>query len=203
LEGLGVTLKFTCISLLCGLPLGVALAIFKVSHSSILKAFASAYISIFRGIPLIVQLSLIFYGTSYLTEYNMSPFAAGIVTFSLNSAAYTSVIIFSGLQSIDKGQWEVAHVLGLSKFQTLRFIILPQAIRDTLPSLANEWIDLLKESALVSIIGEADLFRRAQIVASEKFLYFEPYLVVGLSYYVMVLIFATVAKHIEKNLRHA
>ncbi len=163
---------------------------------------AQIYTSIFRGTPLIVQLSLIFFGLPVITGYNMSPFVAGVITFSLNSAAYTSEIIRSGLQSIDQGQWEAGVVLGLSRMQILRHIILPQAFRLSLPSLVNEWIDLLKESALVSIIGEADLFRRAQIIAAEKYLYFEPYLTVAVCYYIMVLILTLLASRLEKRLRY-
>lgn len=201
--GVGVTLKFTFLSLFLGWPLGLILSLFKTSRHSPLRLLGQFYTSIFRGTPLIVQLSLIFFGLPILTGYNMSPFEAGVLSFSLNSAAYISEVIRSGLQSIDKGQWEAGHVLGLSRAQILRHIILPQAFRVTLPALVNEWINLLKESALVSIIGEADLFRRAQMIAAEKYLYFEPYLTVALCYYVMVLFLTFCANRLEKRLSYA
>lgn len=203
LEGVLVTLKFTAFSLACGLPLGILLAFFKISHYRVLSSFATTYISIFRGTPLLVQLSLVFFGLPVLTGHNMTPFVAGVLTFSLNSAAYIAEHIRSGLASIDKGQWEAAELLGLTHQQTFRRIILPQAFRITLPSLVNEWIDLLKESAIVSIIGEADLFRRAQVIAAEKYLYFEPYITVAICYFLMVMMLAYLAKHLEKRLAYA
>lgn len=202
LEGVLVTLQFTVVSLLCGFPLGVILGFCKISQKKDLRSFAHVYTSIFRGTPLLVQLSLIFFGLPVITGHNMSPFFAGVLTFSLNSAAYISVIMDTGLQNIDKGQWEAGKVLGLSRRQTLMHIISPQAFQNMLPSLVNEWIDLLKESALVSVIGEADLFRRAQMVAAEKYLIFEPYLTVAVFYYIMILILAFLAKRLEKRIAY-
>ncbi len=203
LEGVVVTLKFTIISLLCGLPLGISLAICKISHFCILRKIAEIYTSIFRGTPLLVQLSIIFFATPQLTGYPISAFQAGILAFSLNSAAYSSEIIRAGIQAIDLGQWDAAKVLGISYKHTLAKIILPQAIRNILPALVNEMVNLLKESALVSVIGETDLLRRAQVVAAEKFLYFEPLLLAALLYFLMVLIISFFAKKLEKKLSYA
>jgi polar amino acid transport system permease protein/polar amino acid transport system substrate-binding protein len=203
LEGILVTLKFTTVSLLCGLPLGLLLGFAKISSFKPIKKFANVYTSIFRGTPLLVQLGLVFHATQPLTGYVITPFEAGIITFSLNSAAYTSVIIYSGLQAIDVGQWEAAKVLGIPYRTTLYHIILPQAFRDIFPSLMNEIIDLLKESALVSTIGEADLLRRSQIVAAEKFLYFEPLIVAAFGYFLMVTAITALAKRLEKKLSYA
>lgn len=203
LAGVGVTLKFTILSLLCGLPLGVGLALCKISSFCILKKIADAYTSIFRGTPLLVQLSLIFFATPQLTGYPISAFEAGVIAFSLNSAAYSSEIIRAGIQAIDKGQWDAAKVLGISYRRTLWKIILPQALRNILPALVNEMVNLLKESALVSIIGETDLLRRAQVVASEKFLYFEPLLMAALLYFLMVVVISFFAKKLEKKLSYA
>ncbi|MBM3468528.1 MAG: amino acid ABC transporter permease [Alphaproteobacteria bacterium] len=203
LEGIGVTIKFTTFSLLCGLPLGILLALAKISHQYILRWLAEAYTSIFRGTPLLVQLFIFYFATPQITGYAITTFEAGVLTFSLNSAAYSSEIIRAGIQAIDKGQWDAAFVLGLSYGQTLRTIILPQAVRNILPALINEIVDLLKESALISTIGEADLLRRSQIVASEKYLFFEPLLVAAIGYYIMVMVVSLVAKTLERKLRHA
>ncbi|MBW8309049.1 MAG: amino acid ABC transporter permease [Candidatus Paracaedibacteraceae bacterium] len=203
LEGLEVTLKFTLLSLLCGLPLGIGLALAKLSRMKIIRFMANAYTSVFRGTPLLVQLGLIYYATPQLTGYTISTFEAGILTFALNSAAYTSEIIRAGIQSVDKGQWEAAQMLGLSRRQTIFGIIMPQAIRNTLPALVNEMIDLLKESSLVSTIGEADLLRQAQKVASEKYLYFEPLIIAAACYYIIVMLIAFLAKRLEKRLSNA
>lgn len=203
LEGLVVTLKFTFTSLACGLPLGFLLALAKVSPQRALRRFAQGYTSIFRGTPLLVQLGLIYYATPQLTGYTISAFEAGVLTFSLNSAAYSSEIIRAGIESIDLGQWEAAQVLGLNRRQMLLGVILPQAIRNVLPAIVNEMVDLLKESALVSTIGEADLLRQAQKVASEKYLYFEPLIIAAVCYYVMVMLISFCAKKLEQKLSYA
>lgn len=203
LAGVGVTLKFTLVSLICGLPLGIGLALAKISKRNFLRLFARGYTSIFRGTPLLVQLLIIFFATPQLTGYAITAFEAGVLTFSLNSAAYSSEIIRAGIQAIDQGQWEAAQVLGLSYRQTLTFVIMPQAVRNILPSLVNEIVDLLKESALVSVIGEADLLRRAQVVAAEKYLYFEPLIVAAIAYYIMVMVISTLARYLERKLHHA
>lgn len=203
LGGVGVTLKFTLMSLVCGLPLGIGLALAKISKRKSLQVFARVYTSVFRGTPLLVQLGLIFFATPQLTGYPITAFEAGVLTFSLNSAAYSSEIIRAGIQAIDQGQWEAAQVLGLSYRQALISVVLPQAVRNILPALVNEMVDLLKESALVSTIGEADLLRRAQVVAGEKYLYFEPLIIAAIGYYIMVLIVSTLARHLERKLHHA
>ena len=203
IQGGLITLKFALASLICGLPLGLALGLIKVSKFRALKLCANAYTSIFRGTPLLVQLGLIYFSIPQLTGYTISAFEAGLIAFSLNSAAYTSETIRSGIQSIDIGQWEAAYVLGLNYKQTLRFIILPQALRNILPALVNEMINLLKESALVSTIGEMDLYRRAQIIAAENFVYFEPLIVVAFIYYILVLAMSGLANILEKRLSYA
>lgn len=202
LEGVVVTLKFTFMSLLCGLPLGILLALAKISNP-ILRWFGEIYTSVFRGTPLLVQLFIFYFATPQITGYAISTFEAGVLTFSLNSAAYSSEIIRAGIQAIERGQWDAAKVLGLSYRQTLLTIILPQAVRNILPALVNEIVDLLKESALISTLGEADLLRRSQIVASEKYLFFEPLLIAAIGYYVMVMVISLLAKILERKLRHA
>jgi His/Glu/Gln/Arg/opine family amino acid ABC transporter permease subunit len=203
LAGIGVTVKFTLVSLLCGLPLGILLALFKISHQTALRWLAEAYTSVFRGTPLLVQLFIFYFATPQLTGYAISTFEAGVLTFCLNSAAYSSEIIRAGIQAIDQGQWDAARVLGLPYRIALATIILPQAVRNILPALVNEIIDLLKESALISTLGEADLLRRSQIVASEKYLFFEPLLIAAIGYYAMIMVISLFAKVLERKMRHA
>lgn len=203
LTGALVTVKFTIVALMCGLPMGAVLALAKTSENKLLNKFAAVYTSVFRGTPLLVQLGLVFWGLPEVIGVRFTTFEAGVLTFSLNSAAYTSEIIRAGIESIPVGQWEAAQVLGLSYRETFLKIILPQAIRNILPALVNETVDLLKESALVSVIGEPDLLKRAQNVAAEKFLYFEPILMAAAGYYVMVTIISALAKLLERRLRYA
>lgn len=201
LEGIPITLAYTSVSLFFGFVMGAFLALFKVGDIKPLNWFAAIYTSVFRGTPLILQLSLIYFATPQLVGYDISAWQAGILTFSMNSAAYISEIIRGGIQAVDKGQMEAALSLGLSYPTIMKDIILPQAIRNILPSLVNESIDLLKESALISVIGGADILRRATVVANEKYIYFEPLIVAGLLYYIMVMILATGAKLLERKLR--
>lgn len=154
----------------------------------------------FQRHALILQLSLIYYALPQVLNIEISGFQAGILTFSLNSAAYVSEIIRAGIQSIDKGQREASMVLGISYKDMMKDIIWPQAFRQILPSLVNETINLLKESAIVSTIGEMDLLRRATMVSAEKYTFLEPLMVAGGCYYVMVMILTVLAKRLENKL---
>jgi His/Glu/Gln/Arg/opine family amino acid ABC transporter permease subunit len=203
LAGTLVTLKYMILSLLLGSILGIFLTFAKISHVRILRVLANAYTSIFRGTPLLVQITLVYFAIPQITGYNFTPFQAGLITFSLNSAAYVSEIIRGGIQAVDKGQLEAAQSLGIPYFFTMRDIILPQAIKNSLPGLVNEAIDLLKESALVSVFGELDLLRRANIVSAEKFIYFEPLIFVAAIYYVLVMILHQLARLLERRFKRS
>ena len=170
LEGALITLKYTFLSVFFGFILGTLLSTMKVSTSIVLQRIAQVYTSIFRGTPLLVQLSLVYFGTPQLTGYKITAFESGVITFSLNSAAYISEIIRAGILSVDKGQFEAAKALGIPYHLVMKDIILPQAIRNILPALINETIDLLKESSILSVIGEMDLLRRANVIAAERYI---------------------------------
>lgn len=203
LEGTLITLKYTGISILFGLLLGILVALMRLPGRGPLSWFAKAYTSVFRGTPLLVQLLLIYYATPQLLGYKITAFEAGILTFSLNSAAYVSEVVRSGILAVDKGQFEASDALGVPYRLSMRDIILPQAIKNILPALVNEFVNLLKESALVSVLGEYDLLRRANIVAAEKFIYFEPLLLVAAIYYILVVTLSTFANRLEKRLRRS
>lgn len=203
LQGILVTLQFTFLSLIIGFVLGTILSLFKISSIRILKGFAIVYTSVFRGTPLILQLSLIYYATPQLTGYDIPALTAGVIAFSLNSAAYISETIRGGIMAVDKGQREAAMALGVPYRRMMIDIIFPQALKNILPALVNESIALLKESALVSTISVMDIMRRADVVRAEKFIYFEPYLFAGLLYYVMVMILTGAAKGLERRMRRS
>lgn len=200
IQGTLVTLKYSLISVFLGLILGLLLAVCKISKNYLLRMFADFYTSIFRGTPLLIQLSIIYFGLPGLIGVKLSVFAAGIMAFSLNSGAYVSEIIRAGIKAVDKGQFEAAKALGIPETLTMRAIILPQALRNILPSLVNELINLIKESAIISMIGEMDLMRRAQVVSLETYTYFTPMLIAGLCYYVIIIIISNLAKILEKKL---
>lgn len=201
LGGVVVTFQYTILSVICGMILGTFLSLAKLSSRRVLVWSSTAYTSIFRGTPLLVQLMLVYYATPQLTGYKISAFEAGIIAFSLNSAAYVSEIIRAGIQAVDKGQLEAALSLGLSYRNAMKDIILPQAVKNILPALVNEVINLLKESTLISFIGEADLLRRANIVAAEKYVFFEPLILVGAIYYVLVMGLSVLANILEKRMK--
>ncbi len=201
LNGIVVTLGFTLTSLIIGLILAILLAILKISSIRPLRWFATAYTSIFRGVPLIVTLTLIYFATPQLTGYKIEAFQAGVITFALNSAAYVSETLRAGIMAVDKGQREAAISLGVPYSMMMQDVILPQAFKNILPALVNEFINLLKDSALVSTIGAADLLRRATIVGAETYLYFEPLIIVAITYYIMVMGLTVAASVLERRLQ--
>jgi arginine/lysine/histidine transport system permease protein len=188
LGGIVTTLSFTLVSAIFGFTWGTILSVFKISNIKPLKWFADFYTSVFRGTPLILQLAIIYFSTPQLIGWSIPPFIAGVITFSLNSAAYSSETIRGGILGVDKGQREAALTMGVP-------------YKNILPALVNESIALLKDSSLVSTVGALDLMRRGQIVAAEKFIYFEPLIVVGLVYYIMVTGFTWLAQRFERRIR--
>ncbi len=167
-----------------------------------LRFLANAYTSIFRGTPLILQLSIIYFAPAQF-GLDIPAYTAGVLAFGLNSAAYVSEIIRAGIQAVDKGQKEAAAALGVPYRSMMFKIILPQAFRNILPALFNEFINLTKESAIISVIGVMDLMRRAQIVNSQIYSYFEALLFVGLIYYLLVMVLTIIGRLIERRLQHS
>ncbi|CAJ1002082.1 MULTISPECIES: amino acid ABC transporter permease [Bacillales] len=203
LNGVKVTLQVTLLAVVLGFIWGSILALIKISNVRILKWLAVAYTSVFRGTPLILQLTFVYFATPQIFGYNISKFEAAVLTFTLNSGAYISETIRAGIMAVDKGQWEAAKALGVPYRQMMIDIILPQALKNILPALVNETIALLKESALVSTIGLADIMQNANIVKGTIFRYFEPYLIAGALYYVMVMLLTWLAHGLERRLRRS
>ncbi|CAG9607040.1 amino acid ABC transporter permease [Pseudoneobacillus rhizosphaerae] len=203
LEGIWVTLKFVIVAIIFGFVFGSILALLKISHIKPLNWFADAYTSIFRGTPLILQLMIIYFAIPQLTGYDISPFLSAILAFGLNSSAYISEIIRAGIQAVDKGQVEAAQALGIPYRLMMKDLIFPQALKNILPALMNEFITLTKESAIVSTIGYLDLMRRAQVVGADTYRNFEPLIFVGLIYWVMVMGLTLIGKRVERKLKYS
>ncbi|MDC3414696.1 amino acid ABC transporter permease [Aquibacillus sp. 3ASR75-11] len=203
LEGIWVTLKFVIFAIIFGFVLGTLLALCKISHVKVIGWLADAYTSVFRGTPLILQLMIIYYAVPELVGYDISPFLSSILAFGLNSSAYVSEIIRAGIQAVDKGQTEAAQALGVPYNQMMKDIILPQAMKNILPALMNEFITLTKESALVSTIGYLDLMRRATVVGADLYRNFEPLLFVGVIYYLLVMGLTIIGRLVERRLRYS
>lgn len=201
LKGIGVTIQIVLASAILGFVLGVILSLCKISRNKPLQWFADAYTSVFRGTPLVLQLLLIYFGLPQLLGFDIAPFPAAVAAFGLNSAAYISEIIRAGILAVDKGQREAALALGIPYRRMMGQIILPQALKNILPALMNEFITLTKESAIVTVIGALDIMRRAYIVGGEKFAYLEPLIFAGLIYYVMVMGLTLLGKAVERRMR--
>ncbi len=201
LEGIGVTLQIAFFAGIVGFVFGIILSLFKISNIKALTWFADVYTSIFRGTPLVLQLMIIYFGSPQVLGFQIDPFTAAIVSFGLNSTAYISEIIRGGILGVDKGQSEAAMALGVPYRPMMINIVLPQALKNILPSLMNEFITLTKESAIVTTIGVMDIMRRAYQVGADKFRFIEPLLLAGVIYYVMVMILTMIGKAVERRMR--
>lgn len=168
LSGAKITILLTLCAVCAGLVLGIMLALGSMSKSKILRGISKAYVFFFRGTPLLMQLYFVYYGLPEISRALTinSKFLAAFIAFSLNSGAYCSEIFRSAIQSIDKGQMEAGKVLGLSYLQTMRLIILPQSIKRLIPPVGNEFIMMLKDASLVSIIALADITKVTRSIQS-------------------------------------
>lgn len=193
LIGIQNTLILALFSVCFGTVLGTMMAMARLSRLKPLKWFATAYIEFVRGTPLLVQLMFIFYGLPMLgvtfPEISFIPnfqrFAAGVVAMSINSCAYVAEIIRSGIQAVDVGQMEAARSLGFQKSQSMAMVILPQAVRNILPALGNEFVTVIKESSITSVIGIADLMYQTDRVKSKNYMVLECLLIAAMMYFVM------------------
>jgi len=200
-RGAWMTLILTVISISLGLVLGTILGLMRLARFRLVSAFASAYVWFFRGTPLLIQLFLIYYAMPPLLGITLDRWQAGITALSLNSAAYIAEIVRAGIQSIDVGQTEAAYALGLTKFQTARFIVLPQAFRRIIPPLGNEFILLLKDSSLVSVIALEELLRAGQLIVTRTFRPVEIYSLVAVMYLLMTTVISMLVTLVERKLR--
>lgn len=197
LEGTVVTLKLFFISLIASLPLGVVFAMTRLSKFAPLSIATQFYIWLFRGTPLLLQLLFIYFGLPII-GINIDRFPAALLAFIVNYTAYLAEVYRSGIQSIDQGQSEAADVLGLSRWQTLSRIILPQMIKRVLPPISNEVINLIKDTSLVYAIGISELLRVAKIAAVRDAL-FLPFIMAAVFYLVMTAVIQQTFKWLENH----
>ncbi|WP_339254760.1 amino acid ABC transporter permease [Sporosarcina sp. FSL W8-0480] len=198
LEAVLITLKVTAIAVVLGTAFGIIFALLKISRSKVLQTIANLYITIIRGTPLIVQIMFLYYGiTSIIT---LSNFWAGSIALGIHNGAYIAEIFRGAIQGVDRGQREASLALGMNRTQAMRRIIFPQALRRAIPPLGNQFIITLKDSSLVYLIGVSELFSRANREAAANFMPFETFLVVGMYYLILVLIFTWLLKLYENKL---
>ena len=192
IQGVEYTLLLAIVSVALAVIPALILALMRLSKNKLIKGFAGAYIALFRSTPLLVQLSIIYFGLfgaiqipriTILGFVDLSRFIPGVVALALNSSAYVAEIFRGGILAVDHGQTEAARSLGLNKFAAMRFVVLPQAIKNVLPALANEIITMVKESSICSMLGMAELMFAAKTVASSTYITLAPYTIAALIYF--------------------
>lgn len=198
--GLAVTLEVTGAALVLAFALGAVIAVLKVLPCRPLRLLLDFYTSVFRGIPLIVLLFIAYFATPQLTGFKISMFAASVLTLGLNGSATVSETLRGGIEGVDAGQYDASRALALPYTTMMARIIIPQALRSVAPALVNEVITVLKSSSLVATIGLMDMMRAAQSVQALTYRAFEPFIVVAVIYYVIVMCLAAVARVLEKRL---
>ena len=203
LTGLGNTIIMAFFACLIGVILGLILSLVidyneKTGKLYLLSTFARIYIEIIRGTPALLQLMILYY--IIFKSVNINIVVVGIISFGLNSGAYVSQIIRSGLISIPKGQEEASTMLGFNYFQTMKYVIMPQALRNVLPALGNEFITLLKETSVAGYIGILELTKASDIVASSTYDYFFPLLIVAIIYLILTLGLTKLLNFFERRL---
>ncbi|MBO5260676.1 MAG: amino acid ABC transporter permease [Coprococcus sp.] len=205
LEGLKNTLIIAVIGLLIGIVIGILIATVRVIPKykllpRILNAICGFYVNLFRGAPMVVQLLVFYYVLMPLLGLHMTGVQVAIIVFGINSGAYISEIMRSGIQSVDKGQMEAGRAVGLSFGTTMMKIVIPQAIKNILPTLGNEFIALIKETSVVSFVGAADLYVAFNYIGSNSYEFMVPYLVMAIIYILLVLIISLFVKLLERSL---
>ncbi|THB79048.1 MAG: amino acid ABC transporter permease [Desulfobulbaceae bacterium] len=199
LQGLGITIKISAVSMVFALLLGLTVALFRLSHSPVARLIARIYLETSRNTPLLIQLFFIYFVLGPVL--GLERFTSAVLALSLFEGAYISEIFRSGILSVSTGQKEAAASIGLNRFYTYRFIILPQAIRTILPPLTSQAISLIKDSALVSTIAIYDLTMQAQSLISETYLTFEIWFTVALLYLVITITLSLFVTNLEKRLK--
>ncbi|WP_425058472.1 Glutamine transport system permease protein GlnP [Sporomusa carbonis] len=199
LLGAGVTVQITALSVGFGLLIGMFVGMARLSVLWPLKMLATVYVDFIRGTPLLVQIFIIYFALPIVVGQRIDPFIAAITACSINSGAYIAEIFRAGIQSIDKGQMEAGRSLGMTWAQTMRYIILPQAFKRIIPPLGNEFIAMLKDSSLVSVIGFEELTRRGQLIIARTYGSFEIWLTVAFIYLIMTLTISRFVDYLERR----
>lgn len=201
LVGAGVTIKITALSVALGVIIGLFVGIARISRIKLLRVLSAIYVDFFRGTPLLVQIFLVYFALPVITGQRVDPFVAAIGSCGINSGAYVAEIFRAGIQSIDKGQMEAGRSLGMTWVQTMRYIIVPQAFKRVIPPLGNEFIALLKDSSLVSVIGFEELTRRGQLIIAKTYGSLEIWISVAVIYLAMTLTISRFVAYLERRYR--
>ena len=200
-SGLGYTLLISLFSVLLGLVIGILMALMRLSKSKILRAVSGIYIDIIRGTPTMVQLLIIYF--VIFANVHIDKWVVGFIAFGINSGAYIAEIVRGGILSVNIGQTEAGRSLGMTHKQTMASIVMPQAMKNILPALGNEFVVLIKETAVIGMIANIDLVGAARKVQSLTYDYLIPLLSIADIYYVVIKIISTLLSKVEKGMRKA
>lgn len=208
LKGFGITVGISLLAIIIGLFIGLAVCFMDRSNNPVLKAIAKVYVWCIRGTPMIVQAFLVFFAFPQVIRlafpnFTIDAFSAGLITLSLNAGAYMSEIFRGGLSAVPNGQIEAARSLGLSQGKTMLKVVLPQALRVSIPSLVNQFIITIKDSSILSVIGLADLVNQAKVYVGATYDFFPTYIVVAGYYLILLSVLMVFSKFIEKKLNPA
>ena len=199
LDGIGVTIKVTILALIIGLILGFLIALCNLSKNRVLKAIGGVYTDVIRGTPSVTQLMIIYFVV--FASIHWAKWVIAAIAFGINSGAYVSEIVRAGILAVDKGQTEAGRSLGLSKAQTMIYIVIPQAIKNVLPPIGNEFIVLLKETAIVGYVSLTDLTRAANQITSRTYEAFMPLIGAAVIYFTIIKILTILLERLERRLR--
>ncbi|UXR71009.1 MULTISPECIES: ABC transporter permease subunit [unclassified Staphylococcus] len=200
LTGLKNTILISIMGVFFGANFGALFALMKISSIKPLKWLASAYIEFLRGTPLLVQVFLVYFGTTAVLGLDISAFICGTIALVINCSAYIAEIIRAGINAVDKGQMEAARSLGLSYGQTMKTVIMPQAVKNILPALGNEFVTVIKESSIVSVIGVSEIMFNSQVVQGASFDPFTPLLIAAVLYFILTFMLSRVMNFFEGRL---
>ncbi|MBA9084021.1 polar amino acid transport system substrate-binding protein [Fontibacillus solani] len=201
LTGVQYTLILAAIGVLCGFVLGLIIALLRMSSWKIVRFFGHAWVEFLRGTPMLVQLLIIHYGFATVLGVSFSPIESGAITLTINSSAYLAEIFRAGIEGVDRGQGEAARSLGMSKGMTLRFIIIPQALKSVLPAIGNEFITIIKESSIVSMIGVTEIIFQSGVIVGITYDAMTPYLIAAIMYFILTFTLSRILGVFERKLK--
>lgn len=199
LQGAVITIQITVMAVGCGFFIGMIAALANLSRFKIVRLLVKCYVELFRGTPLLVQIFMIYFALPMVIGQSINPYVAAVTACSINSGAYVSEIFRAGIQSIDKGQMEAGLSLGLTWAQTMRYIVMPQAFKAIIPPLGNEFIAMMKDTSLVSVIGFEELTRRGQLIIARTYGSFEIWTAVAIIYLIMTLSISQLVAFLERR----
>jgi len=210
LRGTGVTLFISTIGTIVGFIIGLVIGIIrtvpvpergiKKQILKVVNAILSVYVEVFRGTPMIVQAMVIYYGSKQAFDIDMSPLFAGIFIVSINTGAYMAEIVRGGIVSIDKGQFEAAYAIGMSHYQTMINVVLPQVIRNILPATGNEFVINIKDTSVLNVISVTELYFQTNSVAGNNYRFFETFFIASVIYFILTFTLTRILRYIERKI---